>query len=326
MERFKIQVTPVFQQTVKQALLNMAPCQEKPEQNCAYRLDYNGVQGWARVKQFTNGTFYVEATDPALYQEISALVQKTTGTAVPKASVTSQKSDSALSPVRGKIEVVEPYIGTDESGKGDYFGPLVIAGVFTTPETWVKLEQMGVMDSKLLKDAQMRTMAAQIQTLLGPEGFSIIEISPKRYNELYDSFKQSGKNLNHLLAWGHAKVLETLLEKHPDCNAAIADQFGSEHYIRSQLQTRGKAIKLHQTPKAEANIGVAAASILARVRFVQKMQTLGNQVGTPLPFGAGANVLACAKQLVNAKGKDILKQVAKYHFKTTESVLLAAKT
>lgn len=302
--------------------------EEKSEQNCSYRLDFSTPQGWVRVKQFTNGTLYLEATDSNTFQQILRLVDQVTGSDIhwdrekdpsPKRAPATRAMDSD----RGRIELDLPYIGTDESGKGDYFGPLVIAGVYVTPETALKLKSLGVIDSKLLKEAQIKQLASKIQLLVGSDAWNIIEISPKRYNELYASFKKSGKNLNHLLAWGHAKALEILLEKNPECRHAIADQFGSEHYIRSQLQTRGRQIELHQTPKAEANVGVAAASILARARFVHKIKVLGERLGTPLPLGAGTLVLEKAKWIVKQHGPEALPEIAKLHFKTTEAIGLS---
>ncbi len=322
MERAKLSISPLFQGQLKEALMQAGACEEKSEQNCHYRLDFNTSAGWVRVKQFTNGTFYLEATDKQTYEKLLSVVQEVTGSRASE-SVTSKapkKSSKASDDTRGFLGLDGPYIGTDESGKGDYFGPLVIAGVYTTPEISEKLKALGVMDSKRLKDAQMKQMAQQIKALLTPNAFEIIEIGPSKYNDLYDRFKSGGKNLNHLLAWGHAKVLENLLAKNPTCTQAIADQFGSEHYIRSQLQNRGKQITLHQTPKAEANMGVAAASILARVRFVEKLDALGRKYGTTLPPGAGTPVLNRAKALVNTHGSGILKEIAKLHFKTTAAL------
>lgn len=320
MERTKLTVSSLFQERLHQALLGVGPAVEKAEQNCRYRLDFSTAQGWVRVKQFTNGTLYVEATDAAAYNKVMAVISDITGQTVVNAPKVASPAKAA-SPERGKIEMTEPYIGTDESGKGDYFGPLVIAGVYVTPKTAQILETLGVMDSKRLKDNHMAKLAGEIQTVVGEDAFGVIEIGPKRYNELYTQFKQRGRNLNHLLAWGHAKVLENLLAKNPDCVNAIADQFGSEHYIQSQLQTLGQQIRLQQTPKAEANIGVAAASILARVRFVNKLGALGNKWGLSLPPGASAAVTNAALQIVRRHGEQALGEVAKLHFKTTETVL-----
>lgn len=320
MERAKLSVSPMFQEQLRQELLSLYPAEEKTEQHCRYRLDFTTSQGWVRVKQFANGTLYVEATDAGLYRQILGVIQRVTGQTATVKAASITPSSSHITAERGKIELDVPYIGTDESGKGDYFGPLVIAGVYTTPETAEQLLSLGVKDSKQLKDGQMKTLASEIQRVVGPSGWHIIEIGPKRYNELYERFKQGGKNLNHLLAWGHSKVLEMLLEKNPNCTHAIADQFGSEHYIRSQLQTRGQQIQLHQTPKAEANVGVAAASVLARVRFVQKLGQLGTSLGVTLPLGAGSQVVARAREITSTRGVDALREIAKLHFKTTEAL------
>ncbi len=323
MHRTKLTVSPLFQSQLKAALLAVGNPVEKVEQNCLYRLDYSASSGWVRAKQFTNGTFYLEATDENAFHTVLAVVNQVTGQTSTPIATAEKPAPAKVSPQpqRGLVMLDVPYVGTDESGKGDYFGPLVIAGVYTTPDICAKLKTLGVMDSKLLKDQQMVAMANQIKEIVGANAWNVIEIGPKRYNELYEKFKNSGKNLNHLLAWGHAKVLENLLQQNPDCTHAIADQFGSEHYIRSQLQTLGKQITLHQTPKAEANVGVAAASILARVRFVQKMDTLGKQFGISLPFGASAQVSQRARELIQHHGPQALGEVAKLHFKTTQALL-----
>ncbi|MBY0450273.1 MAG: ribonuclease HIII [Cyanobacteria bacterium] len=290
------------------------------EQYCEYRLDgaphSSENTGWIRVKQYQNGTFTLESANASSYSSVLALLGfETTVTAV------IEKTDTSASPITpSPIPENTSYMGSDESGKGDYFGPLVIAGVAVTPETEKLLESMGVMDSKKLKDKQIGILAAQIRTQLGSTAISIVEVSPKRYNELYQTFKSKGQNLNHLLAWGHATVIENLLEQGNPCTWAVADQFGSEHYIKQQLKPKGKTIHLHQQHRAEAITAVAAASILARDRFVQKLQKLSAEAGSPLPPGASAAVKAAARQLVLSKGAAYLGQVAKLHFKTTLEV------
>src|SRR4030095_5195126 len=98
------------------------------------------------------------------------------------------------------------------------------------------------------------------------------------------------KNLNHLLAWGHARAIENLLLK-GTCSHAIADQFGDENYIRSQLMEKGKKIQLTQLPKGERYIAVAAASILARDRFLSRMESLRDSYKIELPKGASDSVV-----------------------------------
>ncbi|MBY0405288.1 MAG: ribonuclease HIII [Cyanobacteria bacterium] len=244
----------------------------------------------------------------------------TTSTLKPSRNISTSEAitrDPLTGKSTGKVNLAGSYIGTDESGKGDYFGPLVIAGVFVNEDTCAALLKAGVMDSKKLTDRQIMGLAQAIHQIVGQEGICVVEMGPAKYNQLYDSFKQKGKNLNHLLAWGHARAIENLLTNNPSCTQAIADQFGSEHYIKSMLQEKGKQITLHQTPRAEANIGVAAASVIARYRFVQRLQKLSEQFQITLPLGAGSQVPITAKKFIQTHGKDKLGEVAKLHFKTT---------
>ena len=308
---------------LKTALMGMAGWSWKvlTEQYCEYRLDgapsSSDNTGWIRVKQYQNGTFTLESANDSTYNTILAFLGlKSAVPTDPEKKEETQKTSTSGSPIPKDTS----YMGSDESGKGDYFGPLVIAGVAVTPETEKLLETMGVMDSKKLKDKQIGALATQIRTQLDASAISIVEISPKRYNELYQTFKSRGQNLNHLLAWGHATVIENLLEQGNPCTWAVADQFGSEHYIKQQLKPKGKTIHLHQQHRAEAITAVAAASILARDRFVQKLQKLSADAGSPLPPGASAAVKTAARQLVLSKGASYLGQVAKLHFKTTLEV------
>jgi ribonuclease HIII len=204
-------------------------------------------------------------------------------------------------------------IGIDESGKGDYFGPLVIAAVFVTPTSEQDLALMQVRDSKKISDGRILEMAPDIR-LLCPH--SVVAIGPQRYNELYAKIK----NLNRLLAWGHARALENLLQQ-VDCELAIADQFGDERLILTALQEKGKRIRLVQRTKAESDLAVAAASILARADFLLRLQRLSQEVNTTLPKGASASVALAGRMVVKKYGRDRLGTVAKLHFKTTQQVL-----
>jgi ribonuclease HIII len=216
------------------------------------------------------------------------------------------------------LELGFPVIGTDESGKGDYFGPLVSAGVYVDEQSAKKLLEFGVKDSKKLTDNKNIELAEKItKTCKGH--FSIVEISPKKYNELYDQFQREGKNLNTLLAWGHAKSMEELLHK-VECKVAIADQFADESFIINKLQERGKKLELIQAHKAEQNVAVAAASVLARATFLEKLSELSNEYGIEFPKGASSTVVECAKKFIGSYGKESLRNVAKLHFKTTNEI------
>ena len=221
--------------------------------------------------------------------------------------------------IEGLPEVPLPYIGTDESGKGDYFGPLVVAAVLVDAEVQGRLEALGVKDSKLLSDKRCRELASQIRAICAGK-YAEVEIPPQRYNELYESFRREGKNLNHLLAWAHARAIENLLERHP-CSHAVADQFGDEGYIRSRLMEKGRQLKLVQVPRAERYLAVAAASILSRERFLSRLEKLSEKYGIGLPKGASHNVAEAARSMVKRDGPEELKKVAKLHHRTTEKVL-----
>ncbi|MDH4186582.1 MAG: ribonuclease HIII [Nitrospira sp.] len=204
-------------------------------------------------------------------------------------------------------------IGIDESGKGDYFGPLVIAAVFVDATTQSELTLMNVRDSKKISDDRILEMAPDIR-MICPN--SMVTIGPQRYNELYAKIR----NLNHLLAWGHAKALETLLEK-VSCGRAIADQFGNERLIQNALQEKGRTIILEQRHKAESDLAVAAASILARAEFLLRLKRLSEEIGTTLPKGASSAVELAGRMIVKKHGEARLGSVAKLHFKTTRAIL-----
>jgi len=204
-------------------------------------------------------------------------------------------------------------IGIDESGKGDYFGPLVIAAVYVDATTESELALMQVRDSKKLSDSRILELAPDIRTICP---HSVIAIGPQKYNELYAKIR----NLNRLLAWGHAKALENLLER-VSCERAIADQFGDERLIRNALQEKGRRIVLEQRTKAESDLAVAAASVLARADFLLRLKRLSEEIGTTLPKGASPAVELAGKMVVKKYGRERLGTVAKLHFKTTKAVL-----
>ena len=212
-----------------------------------------------------------------------------------------------------------PVIGTDESGKGDFFGPLVSAGVYVDTKSAEKLAVIGVRDSKENSDQTNAELAMRITDICRGK-YAIIEISPEKYNDLYGQFKREGKNLNSLLAWGHAKAIEEVLSM-VDCKTAIADQFADENFILGKLQEKGRRIKLIQRHKAEQNIAVAAASILARARFLEKMANLSKEYKLNFPKGSSNLVVETAKQFCKIYGEGALRKVAKINFKTILEVL-----
>jgi len=229
----------------------------------------------------------------------------------------------------------EPHIGSDESGKGDYFGPLVVAAVFAGEEHGQRaLEELRVRDSKLMTDSTALALAQRIEERFPCE---IVRINPARYNELYEKVK----NLNRLLAWAHARVLENLLGRISNFGSrvsgalkVISDQFGDERYLLSALMERGKQVELVQVPRAESDVVVAAASVVARAAFLKGLERLSRELRNSkfeirnlaefrLPKGA-VEVVDVARRIYERGGLELLGQVAKLHFRTTKEVIGAA--
>ncbi len=212
-------------------------------------------------------------------------------------------------------EMFEPHIGVDESGKGDFFGPLVVAGAYVNENMARRLREIGVMDSKRIgSDSRIGALAKQMRE--AGVIHEVIVLGPQRYNELYEKFG----NLNKLLAWGHAKVIENLLARVPDCPRALSDQFANPKVLERALLSRGKTIKLEQRTKAESDPAVAAASIFAREGFVQWLDAAGERHGVPLPKGVSQSVKQNAAELVARHGQSILEKVAKMHFRTSREI------
>ena len=213
-------------------------------------------------------------------------------------------------------EMFAPHFGIDESGKGDYFGPLVIAGAYTDAAVARALKAAGVMDSKRISSARrIRELAAKIREVPGI-ATSVVAIGPERYNQMFGSFG----NLNRLLAWGHAKVIENLAAQRPKCPRALSDQFARPEVLARALKQQGVDIQLDQRTKGESDIAVAAASILARERFIDWIDKTSSAGAITLPLGTSAAVIDAAKEIVSRHGAEALSKVAKLHFKTTAAV------
>lgn len=199
-------------------------------------------------------------------------------------------------------------IGVDESGKGDFFGPLVIAGVMVDENNIELLKKGGIKDCKKVDDKQINKLASLVKNNCE---FSLVTINPSKYNELYAKLG----NLNLLLAWGHARAIENILEKR-ECEYALSDKFGDEKLIQNALMKKGKKIHLEQRCKAESDIAVAAASIIARAQFLKSLSEISTKYGVQIPKGASAKVIEVAKEISSKYSKDELMNTSKVHFKT----------
>lgn len=205
-------------------------------------------------------------------------------------------------------------IGVDESGKGDYFGPLVVAGVYLTDAQEKKLKSLGVRDSKTLSDRRAIELR---RTIRRDCLFSVVAIGPERYNQLYATMG----NLNQLLAWGHARVIENLLSK-VSCARAVLDQFGHKDLVLRALMKKGRTIEVIQQFRGESDMAVAAASVLARGEFLLRLKKLSDEIGVPLPKGNAIEpVLAAGRAVIGKWGMESLVRAAKVHFKTTKEMV-----
>ena len=209
-----------------------------------------------------------------------------------------------------KMFATMPRIGCDESGKGDYFGGLVVAGVYLDEDLEKKLTKLNIRDSKKISDKRIQVLA---NTLKKTIPYSIVRIYPEKYNQLYESMN----NINKILAWCHATAIKNVTEKRA-CELAIVDKFTVKEHITNNLKKYDKYIEVFEFNKAESDLAVAAASIIARQAFLQMIEKLKKDYQIKeLPLGA-THVKEKAREIVKEKGFDILKKISKFHFKITK--------
>ncbi|MBI4879064.1 MAG: ribonuclease HIII [Planctomycetes bacterium] len=239
-----------------------------------------------------------------LLQRLAHLLPATADTESQAVPGAGENADAAVN---------EPTIGSDESGKGDYFGSLVVAACLVRPEDVAWLRRLGVRDSK---EATRHTIMTAEGIILARLPAAVVEHEPPEYGRLH----AETRNVNAILGRAHAQVIAELLDK-GGCQRAIVDRFGGEHYVRDALGERAKGLCLRQIPRAEANPAVAAASFLARARFLRSLERLSDEVGVDLLPGAAPVVEKVARKVVAIGGGALLSRVAKMHFKTTRRVL-----
>lgn len=207
-----------------------------------------------------------------------------------------------------------PHAGSDESGKGDYFGPLAVAAVHVPDaDTARVLIEKGVRDSKTLSPAAVGPLASLIRARCP---HATVVVMPPRYNEMYEDFR----SLNRLLAWAHAAALERLLEQ-VGIVPVVVDQFAYPEVLQRHLQEMGRAAPVKQMVRGEADIAVAAASVVARAEFVAGIAALEMRHSLRLPLGAGAPVVRAAREIAARGGRAKLFEVAKLHFATTKAAM-----
>lgn len=245
------------------------------------------------------------------------------------AAVTSAAAEAAGSRPTSSVMLLtqEPgfdgvWMGSDESGKGDYFGPLVVAAVCLDTAAGEKLIAAGVRDCKALTDKKILILADRIEkTALAS---SVLVMKPQAYNMRYDQVKKAAGTLNVLLSYGHIAALKQTLQKYPSCRWALVDQFAKNDRISPGVHEFCADMRVIQRPRAEEDIAVAAASVLARAAFIRTMEQLAAEAGVAkLPKGGGEAATRLAQKLVREKGKEFLARLVKLHFANTRKAQFA---
>ncbi len=225
--------------------------------------------------------------------------------------------------------LVSAHAGSDESGKGDYFGPLVVCCAYTDEVISAKMRELGVKDCKQMSDKAVLAAGASLRSLLGPGGFSVVRLGPAAYNRLYAKMR----NINRMLAWAHGTAIEELLEKKPDCRRVVVDQFApTEAVVQRALKPLGRNAEVIQRHKAENDIAVAAASVIAREIFLRDIEKTGQEIFAGelggdgekrrIPIGSSdPGVRRLAEEMVRKEGPVWLMNHVKAHFQTTDKVL-----
>ena len=316
--------TPARLQALRELIIDAGGATLDPakDEQARFALTRGSTKATAAV--YGTGRAVLHAGKAPAYDELGALIDRALeGLSGGDMAVLSADRDTDAATAELDVRLAnEPHIGTDESGKGDFFGPLVSAAVFVDPKMMRELEELGVKDSKKLSDKAVRKLAADIRRV-AHDRYAVTRINPERFNTLYRQMKGEGKNLNTLLAWGHARSIEDLLGKGHKAPFAVIDQFGDARYIEDKIlaDTRQSGIEILQYPKAESDIAVAAASILARESFITWLERESVSLGIQLPKGASDLVIAAAREIVSRYGADKLSSVAKLNFKTLDKVL-----
>jgi ribonuclease HIII len=211
------------------------------------------------------------------------------------------------------------WVGSDECGKGDYFGPLIVCGFYLEQKDQDRLVKIGVCDSKKLTKERIVEIAKQLYHDF-PQNIECLVLKPVKYNELYANFAKQHKNLNDLLAWCHAKILDNLITRHAKIEGVFIDQFSAAKKASALLKKMHPNMQIMERPDGEKDLAVAAASIIARYQLLQSFQSLNRFYKLKFPLGAGSGVPDAAKVFIVQYGKDRLVEVAKLHFKTTREI------
>ncbi len=228
-----------------------------------------------------------------------------------KLLIQGKESEALYNDIRDKFFKMKEstWMGTDEAGKGDYFGPLVVAGVIVQPKDESNLLKIGIKDSKRLSPAKIEELAGLIKKNFL---FKVLIIKPEEYNRIYEE----KKNLNHILSDAHIKVIKSLSERYP-VNRVVVDKFSKKSGIPEYFKNK---IEIEEVVGGERDVACAASSILARYVFEKEMREMSAKYQFEFPKGAGKKVREALSLFLDRFSKEELGKVAKLHFKLTKEV------
>src|SRR3989440_1991773 len=307
-------VSKADQPHLREQLRRVAAAEPPPGPYESWRVKLSDGTSQAVAIMYQSGKLVISGHAPA-FDQAAAIVEAVGKPLAKKQAPARPESVPAEAPLE-----TEPHIGTDEAGKGDFFGPLVTAGVFVDERVAKLLRALTVRDSKTVGDRELRVLAGSIRDVVEEQKRAVIVLAPKRYNDLYGQMRSEGKNLNTLLAWTHTRVIEDLIRHGLQPKFILSDQFGDKRYIENRLlvDTRLSGVPVIQMHRAEADVGVAVASILARDGFLRWLEQAGKALGLTIPKGASPKVIETGRLLVARLGTEALKEDAKVSFKTME--------
>lgn len=206
-------------------------------------------------------------------------------------------------------------LGSDEVGNGSYFGPLCVCAAYADKEHLDALKRLGVKDSKMLTDDQIRKMATAIKELIP---YRLLVVSPEKYNEIQPKY-----NAVRMKVALHNQAIRLLLDQIAPTKpeAILIDQFTSEANYMKYVKQESQRIeqKIYFVTKGEQyHLSVAAASIISRASFLDELDKASLELGTKVPSGAGKPSDELAAKLLRQGGIDLLRKFAKLHFANTE--------
>jgi ribonuclease HIII len=254
---------------------------------------------------YTSGKLVIQGDEPEMFIERHLGAAALQATAARAQKSAARSDNAANAPDEFEREAL---IGSDECGKGDYFGPLVVAAVRLEAGDAEKLRGGEVRDSKMLSDEACLRLGAILRAKFP---HAIAELDPPRYNQIY----QRKGQLNSMLADLHAEAITKLAR--PGIRVLV-DKFADAKLLDTRLAKLD--IKLEQRVRAEAYAAVAAASIIARERFLSELRRLSDDNGVDLHKGAGAPVDKSVARFIEVHGLERLSRVAKMHFKNTQKI------